>query len=180
MSSVEHAGEERESDRPHRLRHQVGIGFLAVLIAIGAYFALTAFGFGIAAEGTPIGPGAVPAGLGIVLIVGSGVLLVAEVRALRATPREEGAPRLGKEARDLLRAFLVIALLGVGLAVTPVIGMVLALTLSVALIAAIVERLSPLKVLIVSAVAFAILWVVFGVILDVNFPRSMIGVEQWM
>ncbi|WP_324276423.1 hypothetical protein [Blastococcus brunescens] len=102
-------------------QHAVGMGFLVFLMLVGAYFALTAFGFGVTAEGTPIGPGAVPAGLGVMLVVGAGVLLVGEVRGFTRARADRAAGPVAvtkpeHPGRDLLRALAVIALLGVGLA----------------------------------------------------------------
>ncbi|MFC7405730.1 tripartite tricarboxylate transporter TctB family protein [Georgenia alba] len=192
---------ERESRAPAAespAARWIGIGFAAFLAAAGVYFTLTAFGFGITAEGTPIGPGAVPAGLGVLLVVSAVVVLVGDARALRGgarrsapatgglgtpdggTPDEptpeapdDGAGRT--EHRTLLRAALVVALLGCGLALTQVVGMVLGLAMAVVAICLVVERMPPVRALLLGAVTAVLLWLVFGVLLSVNFPSSMIG-----
>lgn len=159
----------------------VGLGFLGFLFVLGAAYTGVALTYGLTAETNPLGPGAAPAAMGSLLMVGCLLLMAQEVRAHRRArtavahgedPGRDEAPGV----RDLAKPVLILLIVIAGLMLTPVTGMLIAMPLVVMAIARFVERLKPLPVLAMGAVTALMLWLVFDLLLSIRFPTSLIGV----
>ncbi|MEV4900049.1 tripartite tricarboxylate transporter TctB family protein [Citricoccus sp. NPDC055426] len=158
----------------------VGLGFLGFLLVVGAAYTVVAVGYGMTAETNPLGPGAAPAAMGALLMLGCLLLLGQEIRSYR---RAKAASDRGEEhgheaqpgARDLVKPILILLILIAGLMLTPITGMMIAMPLVVMAIAFFVEKLKPVYILIMGAVTALMLWLVFDLLLSVRFPTSLIG-----
>lgn len=176
-------GSEAES---HEKSNYVGIGFLIFLIILAAVFTFMAIGYGLTAEGSPMGPGAAPAALGTLLMIGTTVLLWREFSsAKRAAVHEGSSGRVegtkpggagkAQNGKELVKPLLILLILAAGLALTPITGMMIAMALAVMAVAIFIEKIKPVSALIMSAVAALMLWLVFDQLLSVRFPDSIIG-----
>lgn len=161
----------------------VGMGFLLAMVVLGGVYAAMAFGYGLSAETNPMGPGAAPAFLGILLIIGCLVLLTQEVvgyrRARSGAASDDDAggeftPR--PAARELTRPLLLVVILLGGLLLTPVVGMTVSMAAAVLAIARVIERLGWIPSSIMTAATALMLWGVFEQLLDVRFPENLVGI----
>ncbi|GAA1128420.1 tripartite tricarboxylate transporter TctB family protein [Citricoccus alkalitolerans] len=158
----------------------VGMAFLVFLAVLGIAYVAMSLSYGLSAETNPLGPGAAPAALGILLVVGCLVLLMQEVRTHRkaAAAAAQGiAPTEVAEpgVRDLVKPVLILLIVVAGLMLTPVVGMMIAMPLVVLAIALFVEKLKPVPALIMAAVTALMLWLVFQQLLSIRFPTNLIG-----
>lgn len=165
-----------ESVRPN----YVGIGFLVSMIVMGGAYTVMAFGYGLSAERNPMGPGAAPAVLGLLLITGCLFVLGQEFRSYRrarAANREEGEQEEAgpPAARELVKPLMIVLVLLAGLMLAPVVGMTISMTAVVIVIALVVEKVKLLPSLIMGAVSALMLWGIFQQVLNVRFPDSLIG-----
>src|SRR5699024_10239993 len=167
----------RDAPRPNF----VGIGLLLVLIFVGIGYSVTAFSYGFSAENSPIGPGAVPGFLGILLVIGSLVILAQEIRAFRqaqsqakARGKEEDVDTTGRTppARAVVKRLLIVLVLAGGCMLSPVVGMTLSIPLAAVVIARAIEKIRPFCALIMGAVTVLMLWGIFQQCLNVRFPSS--------
>ncbi|MGO1884526.1 MAG: tripartite tricarboxylate transporter TctB family protein [Citricoccus sp.] len=156
------------------------MAFLAFLLILGAAYAGVALSYGLTAETNPLGPGAAPAVMGLLLMAGCLILLAQEFRGYRRAKAAVAEGRRHEQesqpgARDLVKPILILLILVAGLMVTPLIGMMIAMPLVVLSIALFVERLKPTTALIMGAVTALMLWLVFDLLLSVRFPNSLMG-----
>ncbi|MFC7403274.1 tripartite tricarboxylate transporter TctB family protein [Citricoccus sp. GCM10030269] len=167
--SVEAEDGQREHAPPVRPNY-VGAGFLVIMIAVGIAYVSVAVSYGLSADTNPLGPGAAPAALGILLIVGCLVLLAQEVLAYR-----RGSAEAAPGIREAVKPITILLILVVGLMLAPILGMLVAMPLAVVAIALLVEKLKIVPALIMGAVTALMLWLVFQQLLSVRFPNSLIG-----
>lgn len=158
----------------------VGMAFLGVLTVLGATYAGVAMSYGLTAETNPLGPGAAPAILGLLMVGCCLVLLGQEFRGYRKNKAaaNEGVPSTGPEpagARELAKPLLILLLLTGGLMLVPLVGMIIAMPLSVMAIALVVEKLKPIPAVIMGLVTAGMLWLIFDQLLSVRFPNSLMG-----
>lgn len=175
------AGSSVRQHSAHPVRpNYMGMAFLVFLALLGIVYVGMSLSYGWSAETNPLGPGAAPAALGILLIAGCLVLLMQEVRSHRRAvaaaaqglpPAEAAAPGV----RDLVKPVLILLIVVAGLMLTPVVGMMIAMPLVVLAIALFVEKLKPVPALIMAAVTALMLWLVFQQLLSIRFPTNLIG-----
>ncbi|NUL45779.1 hypothetical protein F7P69_11330 [Cellulosimicrobium funkei] len=156
------------------------MAFLVFLTVLGIAYVVTSLSYGWSAETNPLGPGAAPATLGLLLIAGCLLLLLQEVRSYRKAAAEaaQGIPPTEAAApgvRDLVKPVLILLIVVAGLMLTPVVGMMIAMPLVVLAIALFVEKLKPVPALIMAAVTALMLWLVFQQLLSIRFPTNLIG-----
>lgn len=182
MTDVEHGRNVEKATRtPEPVRPNfVGIAFLIAMIVVGVVYVVAAISYGISAETNPMGPGAAPAALGILLIVCCLVLLGQEYRSQRkaTAAAQEGlasAEPPPQGARDLVKPLLILVFLLAGLMLAQVVGMLIAMPLAVIGIALFVERIKPIQALLMGTITALMLWLVFQQLLSIRFPNSLIG-----
>lgn len=158
----------------------VGLVFLSLMAVVGIVYVATSLSYGLTAETNPLGPGAAPAALGLLLVAGCLVLLGQEAVAYR---KAKAAAKTGARthdpvppgARDLVKPVIILLILVVGLMLVPLVGMIIAMPISVMAIALFVEKTKPVPVVIMGAVTALMLWLLFDQLLSVRFPNSLIG-----
>lgn len=178
LSPAAESPESQTTPKPVRPNY-VGMAFLAFLLVLGAVYAGVALSYGLSAETNPLGPGAAPAAMGLLLAVGCLILLGQEIRGHRqakAAAAEGAAPGpAAPGGRELVKPLLILLILVAGLMLTPLIGMLIAMPLVVMSIALFVEKLKAVPTLIMGAVTALMLWLVFQQLLSIRFPTSLIG-----
>jgi len=156
------------------------MAFLGLLTVLGATYAGMAMSYGLNAETNPLGPGAAPAVLGLLMVGCCLVLLGQEFRGYRKNKAAADAGALSTGAnpagvRELAKPLLILVLLTGGLMLVPLVGMILAMPLSVMAIALLVEKLKPVPAVIMGVVTALMLWLIFDQLLSVRFPNSLVG-----
>lgn len=174
-----------------------------VLTVLGLAMFVSALGYGVLLEGNRVGPGFLPAVLGLLLLLlGGGQLVARLVRPHRGgvpvpadgqpsgvvasgslsppqAPEQPGEPEtdvLGRTQGDRVRQLrLVIAAILVTIVLVPYLGLLLAFGLLMVFISMVVERRPLLPSVAITAVAVAAIYGVFSVFLGVPLPTGLPG-----
>jgi hypothetical protein len=181
----------------------VAYGFLT---AVGGYAFVTAFDYDLFNEGHRVGPGLIPAVVGGLIAVISGVLLVltltgrrtrhdhglAEVaQSVVADIADEPGPTdgdgqdgaagdldiFGRTAAQRMRQLrMVIVALVVSLLLVPLLGLLVALGLFCLFASIVVERRPWLSSVLITATSVAVVYGLFAVFLEVPLPAGALGI----
>ncbi|WP_219412625.1 tripartite tricarboxylate transporter TctB family protein [Pseudonocardia nigra] len=152
-----------------------------VLTVLGAAVFASSFGYGLFGEGGRVGPGLLPMVCGLLLALLAGGQLLARLRRRSATPAPErpageDVDVLGRTAAYRVRQLrTVVVALPVTVLLVPLIGFLPAFGLLVLFVSAVVERRRPVPALLVTVIAVAVVYGVFGVFLDVPLPTGVVG-----
>ena len=153
-----------------------------VLAALGAAVFVTSFGYGILREGGRVGPGLLPMVTGLLLLLLSGVQLLARLwrpsAAADAPPAGygDGVDVLGRTRAERVRHLrMVVLALPVAVLLVPLLGFLAAFGLLVLFISAAVERRRVPVALLATVLAVAVGYGVFAVFLDVPLPTGAVG-----
>jgi len=152
-----------------------------LLAALGATVLVSSFGYGILRDGDRVGPGLLPMVVGLLLLLLSGWQLVTRLRGstrgpVAAAPVGPETDVLGRtQARRIRQLRMVVVALPITILLVPVLGFLPAFGICVLFICAVVERRRPVQALLVTAVAVAVVYGIFGVFLDVPLPAGVVG-----
>ena len=171
-----------ESTREY-VAQAVAFGLLA---ALGATVLVSSFGYGILRDGNRVGPGLLPMVAGLLLLSLSGWQLLGRLRggtrgpvaAAPAGPGTDvpGTDVLGRTQADRIRQLrMVVVGLPITILLVGFLGFLPAFGIFVLFICAVVERRRPVQALLVTAVAVAAVYGIFGVFLDVPLPTGVVG-----
>lgn len=165
-----------------------------VLTALGLAMVVSAWSYGVLLEGNRVGPGFLPAVLGVLLVLlGGGQLVARLVRPQRGAvpvtadgqpethgdPESRGEPEtdvLGRTEGDRIRQLrLVIGSILVTVVLVPYLGFLLAFGLLMVFISVVVEERPLLPSVAITVAAVAAVYGVFSVFLGVPLPTGLPG-----
>jgi putative tricarboxylic transport membrane protein len=171
-----------------------------LLTALGVGLLATSFGYGIFGDGGQVGPGFLPAVVGLLLAALAGGEFAARLRGTRtphhsalddvalpvqrdattATPTpvqaDDDIDVLGRSKTDRVRSlWVVIAATFVAILLVPVAGFLLAFGALTFFVSAVVERRPLLAAAAITVVALAAIYAVFVLFLGVPLPAGMLG-----
>lgn len=156
----------------------VAFGLLA---ALGATVLVSSFGYGILRDGDRVGPGLLPMVVGLLLLLLSGWQLLTRLRGgargpVAAAPVGPGTDVLGRtQAHRIHQLRMVVVALPITILLVGFLGFLPAFGIFVLFICAVVERRRPVHALLVTAIAVAAVYGIFGVFLDVPLPAGVVG-----
>ncbi|GAA1770862.1 tripartite tricarboxylate transporter TctB family protein [Agromyces humatus] len=176
-----------------------GIAFTAVLAAVGAAAVVGGLGYGAVDDAGLVGPGFMPIFAGGLMLIFALIDIMQRVRHTVVANRDaklaldtssfealehelEDETKLdvdifGRSQRFRNRQLVaVIGILVVTLLLVNVLGFILAFGLMLVAIAVLVERRAWLSSVIVSVVALAAAYLIFGVFLRVPLPQGLLGI----
>jgi hypothetical protein len=168
-------------------RYLFEAGFAALLFVIGAFVFLTGLDYGVRGDDALIGPGAAPLVLGVLLSIGALVIFASSIRKFREAAKQNQdadrdlrvTRRLSEAAvytrKSVLRPMSIIALVGLGFSLIPLLGVIVSMSLTVVVLAMVVERLRLFPALIMGIVAAIVLWLIFVQLLSVRLPTGLVG-----
>jgi len=153
-----------------------GVGelvFACVLTAVSVGAAIVAATYGFTARGQ-LGPGAVPMVVGVLLAVVGAALVLTARRPIRAALPVDGTADTGEpdehEPSGTRKAFLVLALLAVAVALGRLVGLIVAIAAFILVVGLVVERLGAARSLVLAAIGAGLFHVVFDLVLDIPLP----------
>ena len=168
---------------------------LALITGIGAFLVATAGDYTILREDGTVGGGFLPllvgvvlAGLGAVQFVAAWlrVRVIAQdsqglVRRARERSAADAVPDMfGRTARQRLHQLgLVITATVAAVALTTLVGLLVALGLLSVFISAVVERRSWYASVLISTASVGLVFVVFVLLLDIPLPRGLLFDSRW-
>jgi hypothetical protein len=172
----------------------VAYGFLT---ALGAYAFINAFDYPVFNEGNRIGPGLLPAIIGGLITVISGVLLVLTLTGRRAqhdhglaevaqsvAPTRDEEPEadsdldiFGRSAAYRMRQLqMVVVALVVAVLAVPLFGLLGSMALFCLFASIVVERRPWLSSVLITGASIAVIYLVFSVFLEVPLPSGFLGI----
>jgi len=162
----------------------------ALITALGGFLVATAGGYTVFREDGTVGGGFLPLlvglvllGLGAVQLVASAVrvrALASNVPQLQSRARERAADDavpdvFGRTARQRVHQLgLVVVATVVAVALTPLLGLLVALTLLSIFISAVVERRSLVASVAISVASVGLVYVIFVPLLGIPLPWGML------
>jgi len=191
------------TQQKHRIAVEEALAF-GFLTAVGGYAFLTAwFDYDLLNEGNRVGPGLVPAVVGALIALISGVLLVLTLTGRRARhdhglaevaeslaadlPADAEVPEtsdadddldiFGRTAAQRMRQLqMVTVALVVALFLVSLVGLLGALGLFGLFVAIVVERRPWLPSVLITAASVGVIYAVFAVFLEVPLPTGSLGI----
>ncbi len=159
----------------------------AILVVLGAVFAVSSLDYGIFGEGARIGPGFLPSIVGVLLVVfGSAIALqTRRERSGAAAPgdgdashpvrAEEVMPPGEGDSGTFGSVVLILALLGAAVFLSQYIGFLVAFTLMVFAILTAVEREKAWFSLLIAIGIGVVAWLVFEAFMGIGLPAGVLG-----
>jgi putative tricarboxylic transport membrane protein len=190
MSDALDAGTAPAPAAPPAAPRRGGLVGNLVLASVGLLAVVGGVGYGVTGATGPVGPGFVPALAGALMALFSVVELV---RIVRARPPREAAPdgapapgdpvaatddvdQFGRTDRQRSRAIVAIfAIVALGVAVTPFLGLLTAMGLVVLALTLGIERRPVVPSVLTAAGTVAFAYVVFVLVLRVPVPVGPLG-----
>lgn len=151
-----------------------------VLTALGAAFALGSLAYDWTTEDGTIGAAVMPRVVGALLALVGLALLRQELAG--AAPAEDDAPPGPAAATGpagKYRMPIVVVTMWAAAALVPVLGLLLALVLAMLFLLAVVERIAPLRAVLISAATYVVAHLTFVTLLGAPLPLGLLDPTLW-
>ncbi|WP_243794232.1 tripartite tricarboxylate transporter TctB family protein [Saccharopolyspora gloriosae] len=151
------------------------------LAALGAAFALGSLAYDWTTEDGTIGAAVMPRIVGALLAVVGLALLRQELAG--AAPAEDDPPQPATEAATgpagRYRMPIVVVTMWVAAALVPVLGLLPALVLAMLFLLAVVERIAPLRAVLISGATYVVAHLTFVTLLGAPLPLGLLDPTLW-
>ncbi|MCX2730728.1 tripartite tricarboxylate transporter TctB family protein [Saccharopolyspora sp. NFXS83] len=149
------------------------------LTALGAAFALGSLAYDWTTEDGTIGAAVMPRVVGVLLVVVGLALVRQELSG--AAPADDDAPPVTGAAAPAgkYRMPIVVVTMWAATALVPVLGLLPALVLAMLFLLTVVERIAPLRAVLISAATYVVAHLTFVTLLGAPLPLGLLDPTLW-